>query len=123
MVNPGERVINVVNANQPTLLTGWSQPALEWVMELADFHAWARNTPGEEHGPTASAFHRRNMVSPLHSPRGRNAAKRTDGAAGKGWWRKRRPRCNGTDRGCAPKQDHPARKRADFHLVSHHERA
>ncbi|CAA9300544.1 MAG: hypothetical protein AVDCRST_MAG93-4570 [uncultured Chloroflexia bacterium] len=25
MVNPGERVINVVNLNQPTLLTGWSQ--------------------------------------------------------------------------------------------------
>jgi len=68
MVNICERVINVVNANQPTLLTGWSQTALEWVVELADFHAWAANTPGGEHGPTASAFHRRNMVSPLHSP-------------------------------------------------------
>ena len=64
MVNICERVINVVSLNQPTLLTGWSQMALEWVVELADFHAWAANTPGGEHGPTASAFHRRNMVSP-----------------------------------------------------------
>ena len=64
MVNSSERVINVVKLNQPTVLTGWSQLAPEWVVELADFHAWAPNTPGGEHGPTASAFHRRNMVSP-----------------------------------------------------------
>lgn len=99
MVNRCERVINVVNPNQPTLLTGWSQTALEWVVELADFHAWAPNTPGEEHGPTASSFHRRNMGSPLYSRMGRNAGRQTDGAAGTGRWRKRRPCCNGTDKG------------------------
>lgn len=67
MVNPGERALNVVSLNQPTLLTGWSQTAPEWVVEFANLHAWAANTPGGEHGPTASTFHRRNMVSPLPS--------------------------------------------------------
>ena len=67
MVNISERALNVVNPNQPTVLTGWSQTALEWVVEFANLHAWAANTPGGEHGPPASAFHRRNMVSPSHS--------------------------------------------------------
>jgi hypothetical protein len=31
---------------------------------------------------------------------------------------KRRPFCNGTDRGCVVGQHHPARKGADFPLVS-----
>lgn len=29
-------------------------------------------------------------------------AKRADGAAGKGWWKKRRPSCNEADKGVAP---------------------
>jgi hypothetical protein len=50
--------------------------------------------------------HRRNVVSLLSSPsrtpprRGKHAARRADGAAGRGGGRKRRPACNGADRGC-----------------------
>src|SRR4029453_10475075 len=39
-----------------------------------------------------------------------------------GGWKKRRPSCNGVDRGCAHGQHDPARKRADVHLVLHHQR-
>ena len=50
--------------------------------------------------------HRRNVVSLLPSwprtppRRGKHPARRAHGAAGKGGGSKRRPRCNGTDRGC-----------------------
>ena len=40
------------------------------------------------------------MVSPSSSREGRPAARRADGAAGKGRGRKRRPARNGSDRGC-----------------------
>src|SRR3989442_3853675 len=39
-----------------------------------------------------------------------------------GGWKKRRPLCNGVDRGCAHGQHHPTRKRADVRLVLHHQR-
>src|SRR4030095_14649373 len=39
-----------------------------------------------------------------------------------GGWKKRRLSCNGVDRGCAHGQHDPARKRADVHLVLHHQR-
>ena len=32
------------------------------------------------------------------------------------------PSCNGGDRACADRLHYPTRKRADFHLVAHHER-
>jgi hypothetical protein len=57
--------------------------------------------------------HERNVVSPwfsLETPstqtglgerkgEGKRAARRADRTAGKGWWRKQRPACNGLDRG------------------------
>src|SRR2546428_10327703 len=39
-----------------------------------------------------------------------------------GGWKKRRPLCNGVDRGCAHGQYHSTRKRADVRLVLHHQR-
>jgi len=69
--------------------------------------------------------HRRNVVSLLLSlprtppRRGKHPARRADRAAGKGRGRKRRPCCNGADRGC---NITPPRKRADFPLVWRHER-
>src|SRR5262249_29992868 len=48
-------------------------------------------------------------------PRSREAARPTDGAAGKGWGRKRRPACNGPDRGC---NITPPERGADFPVVS-----
>jgi hypothetical protein len=42
----------------------------------------------------------------------RVSARNADGLAGRGGWKKRRPRCNGADRGSAL-----LRKQADFQLV------
>jgi len=53
---------------------------------------------------------------------GQRTVRGADGAAGKGSWNKRTPVCNGSDRGCAVRQDHPAGNRADFHVVLSHER-
>ena len=37
-----------------------------------------------------------------------------------GSWKKRQPICNGSDRGCAVRPDHPPGNRADFHVVLNH---
>ncbi len=62
-------------------------------------------------------FRLRNVVSPLpcRLRAARGVARRPEGAAGRGGGRKRRPACNGPDRGC---DITPPRKRADFPLVS-----
>ena len=62
------------------------------------------------------------MVTPYVSREGKRAARQADRCAGMGGWKKRTPSCNGVDRGCAHRQDHPTRKRADVHLVLHHQR-
>ena len=78
---------------------------------------------GVEAGPNPRRFRRCNVVSPLSPPprtprgRGKRAARRAGGAAGRGGGRKRMPCCNGADRGCAGRPHHPTRKRADFPLV------
>jgi hypothetical protein len=51
---------------------------------------------------------------PVALPPGKRAVRRADGAAGRGSGSKPRPACNGLDRGCAARQHHPTRKRADF---------
>ena len=48
---------------------------------------------------------------------GRPTARKGDGLAGRGCWRKRMPSCNGRDRAAIVRR-YPARKRADFQLVS-----
>ena len=62
------------------------------------------------------------MATPYVSHEGKRAARQADRRAGGGGWKKRRPLCNGGDRGCAHRQHHPARKRADVRLVLHHQR-
>jgi ABC-type polar amino acid transport system ATPase subunit len=62
------------------------------------------------------------LPDPVVLPLGKRAARQADGAAGKGWRRKRRPTCNGLDRGWAYGRHHPTRKRADFLLVLRHEK-
>src|SRR6266478_7145709 len=63
------------------------------------------------------------MATPYVSREGKRAARQANRRAGMGGWKKRTPSCNGMERGCAPRQDHPTRKRADVHLVLHHQRA
>ena len=62
------------------------------------------------------------MVTPYASRKGKRAVRQADRRAGMGGWKKRRPSCNGVDRGCAHGQHHPARKRADVRLVLPHQR-
>src|SRR5215510_11280735 len=62
------------------------------------------------------------MATPYVSRKGKRAARQADRRAGRGGWKKRRPLCNGVDRGCAHGQHHSTRKRADVHLVLHHPR-
>src|SRR5438128_9467709 len=62
------------------------------------------------------------MATPYVSRKGKRAARRADRRAGMGGWKKRRPLCNGVDRGCAHGQHHPTRKRADVRLVLPHQR-
>jgi hypothetical protein len=63
------------------------------------------------------------MATPYVSREGKRAARQANRRAGRGGWKKRTPSCNGVDRGCAHRQYHPTRKRADVHLVLHHQRA
>src|SRR6266571_7830255 len=63
------------------------------------------------------------MATPYVSREGKRAARQANRRASMGGWKKRTPSCNGVDRGCAHRQDHPTRKRADVHLVLHHQRA
>ena len=63
------------------------------------------------------------MATPYVSREGKRAARQADRRAGMGGWKKRTPSCNGVDRGCAHRQYHPTRKRADVPLVWHHQRA
>src|SRR6266446_3867807 len=62
------------------------------------------------------------MATPYASREGKRAARQADRCAGGGGWKKRMPSCNGVDRGCAHEQHDPTRKRADVHLVLHHQR-
>src|SRR4029453_13197606 len=62
------------------------------------------------------------MVPPYAPRREKGATGQADRRAGMGGWKKRRPSCNGVDRGCAHGQHDPARKRADVHLVLYHQR-
>jgi RNA-directed DNA polymerase len=59
------------------------------------------------------------LVIPYIRPLGRGAVRRPDEYAGLGSWKKRRPSCNGVDRGS---RFAPTRKGADVRLVSHCER-
>src|SRR5215471_3088300 len=62
------------------------------------------------------------MATPYASQKGKRTVRGADRRAGRGGWKKRRPSCNGVDRGCAYGQHHPARKRADVRLVLPHQR-
>ena len=87
------------------------------------------NFPGADVAPPAE---RRDLThpgtptergKPVAVPLGRHLARGADAVAGRGGGRKRRPLCNGAERGCAARQHHPARKGADFPLVLQHEEA
>ena len=72
----------------------WSVPPLPLGLALPS------RPPAERPHLTPSCCSCRNSVSPSSRPLGgRGAARRTVATAGRGWRRKRRPRCNGVDTG------------------------
>jgi hypothetical protein len=84
-VNPCELSINVVMSTKPKMLLGLRQKALERVQSLDNTLSWTRNAPGGQRAPHPSVSTLRNVVSPYcSSTRGREAARPTDGGAGRG---------------------------------------
>ena len=75
----------------------------KWYVVRSPLPQWgdaAISTTGKQATPNPALLHRRNSVSPSLRPfGGRGAARRTVAVAGKGWWRKQMPRCNGADTG------------------------
>ena len=62
---------------------------------------------------------RKKLNPPFRLWEASEAARLAHGMSGRGCWRKRRPFCNGTDRGCNITSP---RKRADFQRVVRHEK-
>jgi hypothetical protein len=76
--------LNVVMSSKPKMLTGLSQKALERVQGLDNTLSWTRHAPGGERAPNPFGSTLRNVVSPYCSWKGREAARPTDGGAGRG---------------------------------------
>ena len=97
--NASEPLINAVNATEPKALTGSSQKGEQpRGAGGGQCPAVDHRAAGGKEGPTPLMRHVRNRVSPYVSDHiGRDAVRRTNGRAGSGMRRKRRPGCNGRD--------------------------
>jgi hypothetical protein len=85
------------------MLIGLNQKVCGQVQGLQRSPAADVAPPAQRHDLTHSGIdteHGKPVVLPRLSNGGKRAARRADGAAGKGRGRKRRPPCNGADRGC-----------------------
>jgi hypothetical protein len=72
-------------STKPKMLPGLRQKALEWVQSLDNTLSWTANAPGGQRAPHLSLSTLRNVVSPYcSSTRGREAARPTNGSAGRG---------------------------------------
>ena len=85
MVNTCELSLNVVMSDKPKMLIGLRQKALERVQSLDNTLSWTFNAPGGQRAPHPFVSILRNVVSPYgSSTRGREAARPTNGGAGRG---------------------------------------
>jgi len=116
-VNPGEPLLNVVRTNQPKMLRGWSQNGTWRGVRVPPSLPVDTRPPANRRDLTHSRIRTGNVVSPHVTRKGKRPVRGADWRGGMGGGSKRTPLCNGTDRGLCP-----PRKRADFPLVSHHER-
>ena len=113
LVNSGEALLNVVMTNKRKMLSRLGQKACGQVRLL--FSQPAQVQDHRRKGATSPTLRqRRNVVSPSSSSpgdrRGKHAVRRAERTAGTGGGKKRRPACNGPDRGCALRPDHPTAK-------------
>lgn len=76
-----------------------SGPELRSARVLHSHPSWAQRPSVQQEGPEPIPSYMRNMVNPYHPRKGRSAVRPSDGGAGRGWRRKRRPGCNGPDMG------------------------
>jgi hypothetical protein len=118
--NRSELHADIVSPDEPKALTGSSQNrhavgCLNDALGHAD-----RDTAGVMQGLNHHEFLVRKRLNPTSrlSEAG-SVARPADGMAGRGCWRKRKPSCNGRDRGC---DITPLRKQADFQRVARYER-
>jgi hypothetical protein len=118
MANTCEPLINVVIDTEPKMLTGLAVVG-SGVPSSSDAALHDHRRRGGAY-PIPGTHVERGKPDTL--PLGKRVARHADRVAGKGRGRKRTPACNGRDRGCAERQYHPTRKRADFPLVFRHER-
>jgi hypothetical protein len=84
MANSGELLINVVRSNKPKALTGLNQKVRGQVQRDLPSPVVVIPATGGEAEPKPSVIHLWNVVSPSSSLWGRFAARRADGAAGRG---------------------------------------
>lgn len=108
-VNGSELSINVVNHNEPKVLTGLDQKVREQAGELSALRLVDVASPAKRQGLTRSVRRiKQGKPVRLHAGcamiglQGQRAARRADGRAGRGCPRKRMPSCNRRDRGLCP---------------------
>jgi hypothetical protein len=113
LVNSGEALLNVVMTNKRKMLSRLGQKARGQVRLLS-----CQPAQVQYHRRKGATFptlrQRRNVVSPSSSSsgdrRGKRPVRSAERTAGKGGGNKRRLACNGPDRGCASRPDHPTAK-------------
>ena len=100
MVNASESTLNLVKENMQKMLRCMDQNG-EWAGLWSRFFQSRDNVPPGEsrdlnfHFMSLTAEHGKPVFPPI---RARRTARAVDGYAGKGFWRKRMPLCNGADR-------------------------
>ena len=99
MENAGEPLIHVVRTNKPKTLRGLSQKACGGHRRFPFLLSQPLAPPADRRLLTHPMAQKRNVVSPALPPQGQQAVRRAYGASGKGGWTKRRPCCNGMERG------------------------
>ena len=101
MANGCEPLINAVKISEPKMLTGSNQNGTWLGTGRVPYPARRRDSHRRTGGAYPIVVFTRNVVNPYPSRQGQRPARGAYGGAGIGGGRKRRPGCNGRDRGCA----------------------
>jgi hypothetical protein len=101
-VNRCEPLINVVRTDKPNDADRLEPKGMWSGVRSLSFPTVDNTTTGEQAGPNPLMVLIRNVVSPHVSRKGKRPVREADRRGGMGRWSKRRPLCNGTDRGQVP---------------------
>jgi hypothetical protein len=100
MANVCELLIKTVTKQRPKMLRGLDQKVRGW-LRPSRLGVHGHNSPVDRQGLTHRVNYAEHGKPVIPSARTRFAARRVEGVAGRGCWRKRKPFCNGVDRDCA----------------------